>query len=383
MKKKHLAILGSTGSIGTQALDIISRTPELYEVELLTANNNYTLLIEQAIKFNANSVVICNDTHYTKVKEALEPHYIKVFSGIDSIVDLLTSDTNINIVLTAMVGFSGVRPTIAAIKSGKTIALANKETLVAAGSIITSLVAEKKTAIIPVDSEHSAIFQCLQGEHSPIKNIHLTASGGPFFKTDIETMRNATKKEALAHPNWTMGAKVTIDSATMMNKGLEMIEAKWLFGVDPKQINIVVHPQSIIHSMVEFGDGSTIAQLSLPDMRIPIQYALTYPLRVDLDIPKLNFFQLGSMNFYEADRNKFPCLDLAFHSINQGGNTPCIMNAANEVAVKAFLEDRIKFYQIPQIIEKTIQSSTFISNPNIDDIFSTDFESRNLAKQYI
>jgi len=335
MKKRHIAILGSTGSIGRQALDVVRQHKDLFEIELLTANNSSDLLIKQAIEFDVNSVVICNKEKYNEVNNALEPYDIKVFCGMDSIC-ALASGENIDIVLTALVGFSGLMPTISAIKAGKTIALANKETLVAAGPIVMALAEKYKSAILPVDSEHSAIFQCLMGASgNRIRKIHLTASGGPFRTWSKGQIAIATKNEALQHPQWTMGAKITIDSATMMNKGFEMIEAKWLFDMEAEDIDIVIHPQSIIHSMIEFDDGAVIAQLGHPDMREPIQFALAFPERLSLNNKKLDFAQLGNLSFEKPDIDKFPCLNLAFKAIAKGGNIPCAMNAANEAAVAA------------------------------------------------
>ena len=372
--KKRIAILGSTGSIGRQAVDVIRRHRDLFEVELLTANNNSGLLIRQALETDANNVVICNGDKYREVADALQPHYIKVFAGMDSVCDLVTSD-NIDIVLTALVGFSGLRPTVAAIKAGKVIALANKETLVAAGALVTALSRAYNAPILPVDSEHSAIFQCLQGTSGArLAKIHLTASGGPFRTWNKESIAVATRDDALKHPKWDMGSKVTIDSATMMNKGLEVIEAKWLFGVRPDQIEVVVHPESIIHSMVEFDDGAVLAQLAHPDMREPIQYALSYPDRLTLDNRKLNFAELGQLTFYAPDIEKFPALGLAYEAIALGGNMPCIMNAANEVAVKAFLDGEIGFYDISGIIGETMSGVDFVSEPDLDTIFMTDRE---------
>lgn len=372
--KKRIAILGSTGSIGRQAVDVIRRHRDLFEVELLTANNNSGLLIRQALETDANNVVICNGDKYREVADALQPHYIKVFAGMDSVCDLVTSD-NIDIVLTALVGFSGLRPTVAAIKAGKVIALANKETLVAAGALVTALSRAYNAPILPVDSEHSAIFQCLQGTSGArLAKIHLTASGGPFRTWDKERIAAATRDDALKHPKWDMGSKVTIDSATMMNKGLEVIEAKWLFGVRPDQIEVVVHPESIIHSMVEFDDGAVLAQLAHPDMREPIQYALSYPDRLTLDNRKLNFAELGQLTFFAPDIEKFPALGLAYEAIALGGNMPCIMNAANEVAVKAFLDGEIGFYDISGIIGETMSGVDFVSEPDLDTIFMTDRE---------
>lgn len=368
--KRKIAILGSTGSIGTQALDVISRHPNLLCAEVLTANSNAKLLIQQAIKHDVNAVVIANESKYQEVFNALDPHGIKVFTGTESI-GKLASASNIDVVLTAIVGFSGLQPTIEAIKAGKAIALANKETLVAAGSIIMKLAREYNSPIIPVDSEHSAIFQCLQGERAKLEKILLTASGGPFFNKTKEEMEKATIQDALKHPKWNMGSKVSIDSATMMNKGLEMIEAHWLFGIDPANIEIVVHPQSIIHSMVQFTDGSVTAQMSIPDMRLPIQYALTYPQRVELNTTRIDFTTLSNLDFHKPNFEKFPSLKLAYKAIEKGGNIPCAMNAANEAAVKCFLEGIIKFTQIAEVIEETLKEITFIEDPTLVDIFET------------
>jgi len=382
MDKRHIAILGSTGSIGRQALDVVGHHPDLFEVELLTANNNSGLLIEQALKFRPNSVVICNKDLYNEVFQALDKEDIKVFAGIESANELVKSN-NIDIVLAALVGFSGVDPTISAIKSGKVIALANKETLVAAGSIITALSREYGAPIIPVDSEHSAIFQSLQGERARIEKLLLTASGGPFLNTPLEEIMKATRHQALKHPNWSMGAKVTIDSASMMNKGLEMIEASWLFDMPAEQIEIVVHPQSIVHSLVQFSDGSLKAQLGAPDMRVPIQYALSYPSRLDLDTQRISLPELGQLTFRAPDREKFPAIDLAYAAHKRGGNMACIMNGANEVAVAALLEDKIPFGRIPNIIEKTMQKCSFIAAPSIDDIYATHKEAMAIASSLV
>ena len=371
MEKRRIAILGSTGSIGRQALDVISQHRDLFEVELLTANNSSDQLIRQAIEFEANNVVICNEDKYNEVAEALEPHYIKVFAGMNSVCDLVSSD-NIDIVLTSMVGFSGLSSTIAAVKAGKTIALANKETLVAAGHIVMELAAKHHAAILPVDSEHSAIFQCLLGSAgADIEKIHLTASGGPFRTWTREDIAKATCAQALNHPNWSMGSKITIDSATMMNKGLEIIEAKWLFGTPGDKIHVVIHPESIIHSMVEYADGSVIAQMGHPDMREAIQFAFSFPERLTLNNRKLNFAELGSLSFFEADTDRFPALKLAYEALDRGGNMPCIMNAANEAAVAAFLEERIGFYDITRIVEECMQGADFAAEPDIDTIFQT------------
>ena len=383
MEKRRIAILGSTGSIGRQALDVIGQHKDLFEVELLTANNSSDLLIKQAIEFNANAVVICNESKYTEVAEALEPHYIKVFAGMKSVCDLVSGD-NIDIVLTSMVGFSGLESTISAVKAGKTIALANKETLVAAGELVMSLAAKHKARILPVDSEHSAIFQCLmRSAGAEIEKIHLTASGGPFRTWSREDIAAATPAQALKHPNWSMGSKITIDSATMMNKGLEIIEARWLFGTGGDKINVVVHPESIIHSMVEYADGSVIAQMGHPDMREAIQFAFSYPYRLPLDNRKLNFAELGSMTFHAPDFEKFPGLRLAYQALEKGGNMACIMNAANEVAVAAYLEGRIGFYDITDIVEKCMNDGPFIASPDMDDIFRTNEETLKMAGSLI
>lgn len=373
-EKRRIAILGSTGSIGRQALDVVRQHKDLFEVELLTANNSSALLIEQAMEFRPGSVVICNEAKYQKVADALQPNDIKVFTGMDSVCSLVEAE-DIDIVLTALVGFSGLRPTISAIKAGKIIALANKETLVAGGSVVMDLAKKYNSPILPVDSEHSAIFQCLLGATgNPISRIHLTASGGPFRTWDRDRIAAATKNEALKHPQWTMGAKITIDSATMMNKGFEMIEAKWLFDTAPDKINIVVHPQSIIHSMVEFADGAVIAQLGNPDMREPIQFALSFPERLTLNNKKLDFASLQGLTFEEPDMEKFPCLSLAFEAIRKGGNVPCAMNAANEAAVAAFLKDGIRFYDIPEIISACMAGVNFVEKPTVEDLLATNAE---------
>lgn len=372
--KRHIAILGSTGSIGRQALDVVRQHKDRFEVELLTANNSSELLIRQALEFMPANVVICNESKYQEVADALQPHDIKVFTGMDSVCALVRSE-DIDIVLTALVGFSGLRPTVSAIEAGKIIALANKETLVAGGSVVMALAKKHNAPILPVDSEHSAIFQCLMGAAgNPLTRIHLTASGGPFRSWTKEEIAAVTRKEALKHPQWKMGAKITIDSATMMNKGFEMIEAKWLFDTEPEKINIVVHPQSIIHSMVEFADGAVIAQMGHPDMREPIQYALSFPERLTLDNKKLDFAELGSLTFEKPDLDKFPCLALAFEAIGRGGNIPCAMNAANEAAVAAFLQDRIRFYDIPDIISSCMAGMEFVGAPGIDELISMNDE---------
>ena len=383
MEKRHLAILGATGSIGSQSLDVVRQHREMFDIELLTANSNSDLLIRQAIEFDANSVVICDESKYNEVNEVLAPHGIKVFCGMDSICSLVAGD-NIDIVLTAIVGFSGLRPTISAIEAGKTIALANKETLVAGGEVVMSLAARYNAPILPVDSEHSAIFQCLMGAAgNSVSKILLTASGGPFREWPKERIAEATKNQALKHPQWTMGAKITIDSATMMNKGLEMIEARWLFDMKPEDIEIVIHPQSIIHSMIEFEDGAVIAQMGHPDMREPIQFALAFPHRLPLNNKKLDFASLGNLSFERPDLDRFPCIDLAFKAIERGGNIPCAMNAANEAAVAAYLEDRISFYKIAEIIEECMEKTSFIAGPTTEDILKTDEEAFNIANELI
>ena len=380
--KRHIAILGSTGSIGTQALDVIGQHGDRFQVELLTANNNSRLLIEQARRFNPASVVICNPDLYDEVAAALDPLYIKVFTGIDSICELL-KDPQIDIVLTAMVGFSGLKPTIAAIEAGKAIALANKETLVAAGSLVMPLARRHGAPILPVDSEHSAIFQCLQGERARLEKILLTGSGGPFLHSTREELAAATREQALNHPRWKMGAKVTIDSASLMNKGLELIEARWLFNVDPQDIEVVIHPQSIIHSMVQFSDGCVMAQLSQPDMRLPIQFALSYPERIDLNARRIDFAELAQLTFEKPDLERFPCLGLAYGALEKGGNATCIMNGANEVAVAAFLEGKLRFMQIPEIIATTLARCSFVAKPDLEAIYSTDFEAKRIAAELI
>jgi len=379
--KKRIAILGSTGSIGTQSLEVISFFPDFFEVEVLTANNNSELLIFQARKYNPNTVIIANENKYLEVKNALSDLAIKVFAGNKSISDIVESD-NVDIVIAAMVGFSGLIPVLNALENNKKVALANKETLVVAGSLIKEISKRKTISIIPVDSEHSAIFQCLVGENEKaVDKLILTASGGPFRNKKIEELEKVTVKQALAHPNWTMGAKVTIDSATMMNKGLEIIEAHWLFNVPTNKIEVVVHPQSIIHSMVQFTDGSVKAQLGLPDMRTPIQYALTYPNRFENKLDKIDFAKLNQLTFETPDFKKYSCLNLAYYALNKGGNMPCIMNAANEIAVQKFLNEKIKFTEIPKVTENTMQKATFIKNPSLNDLITTDSEAREIAKK--
>ena len=383
MEKRHIAILGSTGSIGRQALDVIGQHRDLFEVELLTANNSTDLLISQAIEFDVNAVVICNEDKYQEVKEALDPHDIKVFAGMQSVCDLVKGD-NIDIVLTSMVGFSGLSSTVAAVGAGKTIALANKETLVAAGKIVMDMAAKTGARILPVDSEHSAIFQCLMGSAgAPVEKIHLTASGGPFRTWSREDIAKATRAQALNHPNWSMGSKITIDSATMMNKGLEIIEARWLFGTPGDRIQVVIHPESIIHSMVEYADGSVIAQMGHPDMREAIQFAFSYPFRLSLNNRKLNFAELGSLSFFTPDPEKFPALGLAYESLEKGGNMACIMNAANEAAVAAFLQERIGFYDITSVVRDCMDGVDFVAEPDLDTIFATNAEALAKAGELI
>ena len=381
MKKRQLAILGSTGSIGTQALEVVSEHSDLFEVYALTANNQVDLLINQARKYMPEVVVIANERKYPELKEALEDLPIKVWAGADAIAQMVQSEP-IDMVLTAMVGYSGLRPTISAIKAGKAIALANKETLVVAGELIMKLAAEHKVPILPVDSEHSAIFQCLTGAYdNPIEKILLTASGGPFRRKTLEELATVTKAQALRHPNWTMGAKITIDSASMMNKGFEMIEAKWLFDVTPDQVQVVVHPQSVIHSMVQFEDGAVIAQLGIPDMKLPIAYAFSFPTRMRSRAPRLDFNQYSTLTFEEPDMERFRNLAFAFEAARQGGNMPCILNAANEVVVAAFLQDRIGFLQMSDVIERTMRKASFIVNPSYEDYVATDTEARRLAAE--
>lgn len=382
-ESKKLAILGSTGSIGTQALDVVAANPDEFVVEVLAAGNNSDLLIEQALKFKPNVVVINDVAQLAKVKDALLDEGIKVYGGEDALVDVVQMET-IDMVLAAIVGYAGLRSTLAAIKSGKQIALANKETLVVAGELVTKTAKEKAVNLYPVDSEHSAIFQCLAGEfHNPIEKIYLTASGGPFRGKTREQLANVTKAEALKHPNWSMGAKITIDSATLMNKGLEVIEAKWLFHLKPEQIDVIVHPQSIVHSIVQFTDGSMKAQMGLPDMKLPIQYALGYPKRLKSDFPRFDFMKYPSLTFEQVDRKTFSCLDLAYSAMKRGGNQACVMNAANEVAVEAFLNGKIGFLQIADVIEKTMAKAIYIANPSFDDLVRTDKEARRQAGAYL
>jgi len=377
--KKRIAILGATGSIGTQTLEVIDNNPDLFEVEVLTANNNTQLLIEQAKKFQPNVVVISNDCHYEEVSTALKSEPIKVYAGRQALQQVVEMST-IDVVVTAMVGYSGLIPTCNAIKAGKHIALANKETMVVAGEIINQLAIEHKVNIYPVDSEHSAIFQCLVGEmNNEIEKIYLTASGGPFRGFSMEQLANVTKVDALKHPNWDMGAKITIDSASMMNKGFEVIEAKWLFGLKPEQIDVIVHPQSIVHSIVQFVDGSMKAQMGLPDMKLPIQYALSFPERLPSPFRRFNFLDYPKLTFEQPNTKNFRNLALAFEALNQGGNMPCILNAANEVVVHAFLNDKISFLQMPEIIEQAMEQATFLKNPSLDDYIQSDKEVRILT----
>ena len=381
--KKHIAILGSTGSIGTQTLEVIAANPHLFKVEVLTAHSNAELLASQAIQFDVNAVVITDESKYAWLKEKLAHTDIKVFAGEQALSEVVTFE-KIQLVLTALVGYAGLKPTIAAIKAKKNIALANKETLVVAGDLITKLAEEYDVSILPVDSEHSAIFQCLAGEwHNKIEKIYLTASGGPFRGMDRLALASKTKAQALKHPNWTMGAKITIDSASLMNKGLEVIEAKWLFNLHADQIDVIVHPQSIIHSIVQFEDGSMKAQMGLPDMKLPIQYALTYPMRTITDFPRFDFLNYPTLSFEKADTETFRNLALAFQAMKQGGNMPCILNAANEVVVEAFLNDQIGFLEMSDAITDCMQKITFIDTPNYDDYVATDTESRIFTRNWI
>jgi len=378
---KQLAILGSTGSIGTQALEVIRAYPDRFEVYALTANNQVDLLIKQAREFLPEAVIIGNKDLYPQLKEALEDLPIKVYAGMDAITQIVESEP-IDMVLAAMVGYAGLLPTMRAIQAGKAIALANKETMVVAGEIINELALKHRVPIFPVDSEHSAIFQCIE-MYNPIEKVILTASGGPFRKTALRDLANVTKKEALKHPNWDMGAKITIDSASMMNKGFEVIEAKWLFNLKPEQIEVVVHPQSIIHSMVQFQDGSIKAQLGLPDMKLPIQYAFSYPDRLQTDYPRVDFRQYASLTFEEPDLKRFRNLQLAYKALAKGGSMPCALNAANEIAVDAFLKDRIGFLEMSDLIEKTMALTEFIEKPTYDDYVAVDAAARQRAKSYL
>jgi len=381
--KKRIAIFGSTGSIGKQTLEVIDAHPDLLEVEILTAQTNDKLLIEQALKYKPNAVVIVDERKYETVKNALIPKDIKVFTGESALEEVADFDTY-DMMLAAIVGFAGLKPTLRAVEKGKAIALANKETLVVAGDIVMQLAVEKRVPIIPVDSEHSAIFQCLVGEtRNKIEKIILTASGGPFLGKKPNFLVNVKRDHALQHPNWNMGAKITIDSATLMNKGLEMIEAKWLFNLSPKQIEVIIHPQSIVHSMVQFEDGSIKAQMGLPDMKLPIQYALTFPQRIATKLPRANFKKIPILSFEEPDIKTFRNLSLAMSALEKGGNLPCILNAANEIAVWAFLNNRIGFLDITAVVEKALQKINYIEKPNLTDYFESDGEARNFAASLI
>ena len=383
MSKKKIAILGSTGSIGTQTLEVIEEHPDLFEAYALTANHNADLLIEQARKFNPEFVVIADETLYGKVKDALSDLPMKVYAGSDAICEVASMDT-IDVVLTAMVGYAGLKPTIAAIKAHKTIALANKETLVVAGQLVERLSMENHAPILPVDSEHSAIFQCINGENpDQIEKIIITASGGPFLHTPADKLKDVTPAQALNHPNWSMGAKITIDSSSMMNKGFEVIEAKWLFGLQPEQIDVIVHPQSIVHSMVQYVDGAVKAQLGIPDMKLPIQYALTYPNRVHLSAPRLDFRKDSQLTFLEPDTKKFRNLTFAFEALRRKGNAACVLNAANEVVVNAFLHEKIGFLTMSDIIEKTMEKAAYIAEPTYEDYVQSDKEARRIAEEML
>lgn len=381
--KRKIAILGSTGSIGTQTLDIVRQHRDLFEVELISALNSTDLLVAQAKEFDVNNVVICNPDKYAEVSDALKDSGSKVFTGIDSLCSLAAA-SDVDIVVGAMVGFSGLKPTLAALEAGKIVALANKETLVAAGSIVTRTMREHNAVILPVDSEHSAIFQCLLGaQGNAVEKIHLTASGGPFRTWTREQIAEATAADALKHPNWSMGKKVTIDSSTMMNKGFEVIEARWLFDIPADRIKVVVHPESVIHSMVEFEDGAVIAQMATPDMRQPIGFALSFPSRITVGNRKLDFGQIGKLTFSDADTQRFPCLALAYEAIRRGGNAPCALNSANEVAVDAFLKGRIGFYDIARLCEKALDGLNFAATPSLDDIFATHEEVADITRASI
>lgn len=383
INKKRIAIFGSTGSIGTQALDVIAANPDMFSAEILTAQSNEELLIEQALKFNPNVVVIGDEKKYAKVKQELASTDVKVFTGEKALEEVAAMDCY-DMMLAAIVGYAGLKPTLQAIENGKAVALANKETLVVAGDIVMSKAVEKRVPVIPVDSEHSAIFQCLVGEtRNRIEKIILTASGGPFIGRKPNYLVNVKREHALQHPNWSMGAKITIDSATLMNKGLEMIEAKWLFNLKPEQVQVVIHPQSIIHSMVQFEDGSIKAQMGLPDMKLPIQYALTFPRRIKNDFPRYDFRRVSSLTFEEPDIKTFRNLALAIEALNKGGNLPCVMNAANEIAVYAFLRNRINFLDMTNVIEKTMEKITYIGRPSLEEYFDSDGEARNFAADII
>ena len=381
--KRRIAILGSTGSIGTQTLDVIRQHPDRFEVVLLSARRSVDLLIRQAVEFDAANVVICDEARYREVADALQGRDTKVWAGVDSLCELVAMSC-VDIVVGAMVGFSGLRPTLAALRAGKIVALANKETLVAAGEVVTATARANGGVLLPVDSEHSAIFQCLLAAgDNPVEKVHLTASGGPFRTWEKQRIAGATAAQALRHPNWDMGAKVTIDSATMMNKGFEVIEARWLFDLNPEQIQVVVHPESVIHSMVEFVDGAVIAQLGCPDMREPIGFALAFPERLTVGNKRLDFAALGSLSFEAPDTGRFPCLALAYEALRRGGNAPCALNAANEVAVAAYLKDLISFYDIAKIAERALAGMDFVANPSLEDIFETNREIAAIADGYL
>ena len=380
---RRIAILGSTGSIGTQTLDVVRQHPDMFEVELISARSNTALLISQAREFNANNVVICDESRYKTVADALADTDCKVWAGYESLCSLVQAEA-VDIVVGAMVGFSGLRPTLAALEAGKIVALANKETLVAAGNIVTRTMREHNTVILPVDSEHSAIFQCLlAAQGNKVSKVHLTASGGPFRTWERSRIAAATAADALKHPNWDMGAKVTIDSATMMNKGFEVMEAKWLFDLEPSDINVVVHPESIIHSMVEYEDGAVIAQLANPDMREPIGFALSFPTRITVGSKPLNFAEIGSLHFEAPDLDRFPNLALAYEALERGGNAPCALNAANEVAVAAYLGGSISFYDITRINKACLRGLNFVADPSLEDIFATNDEAARMAASMV
>lgn len=381
MNRKSITILGSTGSIGVQALEVIAQHPDTFTVEVLTAQDNAALLIEQAIAFQPNAVVIGNETKYPEVAEALKKYPVKVFAGAASLCAVAAWDTA-DMVLSALLGFAGLQPALSALEAGKPLALANKETLVAAGALVMQAAREHRAPLLPVDSEHSAIFQCLSGEQGEIEKIYLTASGGPFLHTPPEQMEKITPEDALRHPNWRMGAKITVDSATMMNKGLEVIEAHWLFSLPAEKIAVLVHPQSIVHSMVQFTDGAVKAQLGIPDMKLPIQYALGFPQRLPLAAPRVDFAETGTLAFFPPEEEKFPCLSLAREALTRGGNIPCALSAANETAVAAFLQKRITFLQIPRMVETVMQRIPFIAAPTLADLQQTDSQAREIVMRY-
>lgn len=383
MQKKSIAILGSTGSIGTQTLDVLDADTDKWNIYMISAGENVDLLIKQAIKYRPKKAIIANKTKYDKLKKALKDFPIEVLAGEEAIIDTM-SDESIDIVVAAMVGYSGLAPVLNAIKHNKDIALANKETLVVAGELITKNLKRANSCLLPIDSEHSALFQCLVGEdHQNVEKIYLTASGGPFRGKKSDFLRTVNREQALAHPNWDMGAKISIDSATLMNKGFEVIEAKWLFHLKPNQIDVIVHPESIVHSLIQFTDGSIKAQCGLPDMKLPIQYALYYPKRKNNNFERFSFLDYPTLHFEQPDRESFPCLSLAYEAMMKGGNMPCILNAANEIAVQAFLEDRIKFLQIPSLIEKSMQHISWIENPDYSDYISTDKNTREFTKSLL